>query len=60
MMGILSKERIIVAVDVSELHEAMHITKRLSQYVGYFKFGFQLLSGRISQEIFGAIMEVEV
>lgn len=49
------KDRIIVAVDVPELGPAVQIVRRLHNKVGYFKFGFELLSRYGIEKVLEAI-----
>lgn len=46
-----AKDRIIVALDVSDLGKAMELVEKLSLYVGLFKVGLQLLTSEGSPKV---------
>ena len=53
----MSKERIIVALDVAKEKEALVFVKTLKDYVGYFKVGLELFSS-VGPSIIGKIREL--
>ena len=56
-MKIEAKERIIVALDVPSLDEALKLVEQLHPYVGYFKVGLELLTSEGAPKVVQAIKE---
>jgi len=52
-----AKERIIVALDVPSLEEALKLVEELHPYVGYFKVGLELLTSEGPPKVVQAIKE---